>query len=497
MLKDEIEIMALDIEATEQIRHDFRLQFHSEQWEAFENITALLEEVRRYWIRADYRRVQQHLSKHIERVDAATEAAHENSRDAYNRLRRLRQRKIPPDPGEVTSIEAEYKHASFDHELYLRLGHQYRMVGDAIAWQLYNFQSLPIYALGMNQSPGPHTSFKKVGTEVEEEAVDKLWNEHGAFALRHDYTNCLRGWDLSILYPDLSRKIVEVKVEGREIKSRQQKKGERSAKLITHNECITPDGHSLFHRSHSTQSSDKVVRTNLTLLQDAIVQAAEEGIGYASHSYLAVTVLDMTKLATTSISNQQMYKKLIEIRDMPPAWEPYCTDIISGYSFHRKARSSLLVPYTIYPLPSDNASALVTGYFRAHFQLNTAAITQALSETGFEVECLLGKWRTEGTRVPKKLKAPYFRVHKGTMTMNVHDLSIEQMLFEGLPLEDFVASVVADYKTLMAQKDSIASTCACGNPQHFQTISTFTCLEDVWYASREYLSESSESTEVE
>ncbi len=47
MLKDEIEIMALDIEATEQIRHDFRLQFHSEQWEAFENITALLEEVRR------------------------------------------------------------------------------------------------------------------------------------------------------------------------------------------------------------------------------------------------------------------------------------------------------------------------------------------------------------------------------------------------------------------------------------------------------------------
>jgi hypothetical protein len=485
--KDEIEIMALDIEAIEQTRHDFRLQFHQEQWVTFENITALLEEVRRCWIGADYRRVQQHLGKHIERVDAAADAAHENSRNAFNRLRRLRQRKIPPDPGEVTRLEAEYKHASFDHELYLRLGHQYRMVGDAIAWQHYNFQSLPIYALGMNQSPGPHTSFKKVGTDVEEKTVDKLWNEHGAFALRHDYTNCLRVWDLSVLYPDFSKEIVEEKVEGREVTSQQQRKGERSAKLITHNECITPDGHSLFHRSHSTQSSDKVVRTNLTLLQGAIVQAAEEGIGYASHSYLTVAVVNVTKLATTSISNQAMYKKLIEIRDMLPAWEPNCTDILSGYSYHRKARSSLLVPYTIYPIPSDCASALVTGYFRAHFQLNTAAITQALNDAGFEVECLLGKWRTQGTPMPKKPKAPYFRVHKGAMTMNVHDLSIEQMLFEGLPLEDFVASVVADYKTLVAQKDSIASTCACGNPQHFQTISTFTCLEDVWYASREYV----------
>lgn len=480
--------LAQDIEVIEQAMHDFRLQSHAEQWEAFKNITALIEEVRHCWTRTDYRRVQQHLGKHIDRVDAAAENAHQRFEKADDRLRRLRRRKVSLDPSEVASLEADHKQAAFDNELYLRLGRQYRMVGDALAWQFYNFQALPIHALGMNQSPGPNTSFKKVGTDVEMEAIEKLWNEHGAFALHHDYTNCLRVWDLSILYPDFSREIVEIKVEGGNITPRQWKKGERAVTLINHNECITPEGHSLLHRAHSPQLSDKVVRTNLVLLQDAIVEALEEGIGYAAHEYLAVAVMYMKKIAATPSSDQVMNDRLNQALDrLPDTWMPFCTDCIQGNSYQKNAQLGLSVPYTIYPLPSDYASALVTTYLRAHFRLNTAAITQAFREAGFEAECLLGKWRVQGIPEPKKVKSPYFLLRRGEMKIAIHDLAIEQMLFEGLPLEDFVTSVVADYETLMSQKDLMTSTSPFGNPQRLYTLTTYKSLEDVWRASREFV----------
>jgi len=102
------------------------------------------------------------------------------------------------------------------------------MVGDALGWQLYGFQSLPIYALGLNQSPGPISNSRECGAEAEKEEIERLWDKQGAFALRHDYTNNLRVWDLSVFSPDRPSmgEIMEIKVEGRKVKSRQKKIGQ-------------------------------------------------------------------------------------------------------------------------------------------------------------------------------------------------------------------------------------------------------------------------------
>jgi hypothetical protein len=44
----------------------------------------------------------------------------------------------------MTLAQAELRQAKLDHELYLRLGRQYRTVGDALVWQFYGFKALPL-----------------------------------------------------------------------------------------------------------------------------------------------------------------------------------------------------------------------------------------------------------------------------------------------------------------------------------------------------------------
>ncbi len=65
-------------------------------------------------------------------------------------------------------------------------------MGDAVAWQFYGCRALPIYVLGVNMCPGILFPSKRTGVDAEEEAVEGLWSEKGAFALRHGYTKCLR-----------------------------------------------------------------------------------------------------------------------------------------------------------------------------------------------------------------------------------------------------------------------------------------------------------------
>ena len=135
------------------------------QRKAFEDIMLLIELVRRCWAPEDYYYVQQQLEDHIDCIDEAAE-------------------------------NAKQQKAEQECKFYHRLGHQYRTVGDAIAWQVYAFQALPIYALGRNQFPGYRTRFKRKGLDEEKARIKTLWETYGAFALHHDCTNCLRIADL-------------------------------------------------------------------------------------------------------------------------------------------------------------------------------------------------------------------------------------------------------------------------------------------------------------
>ena len=160
-------------------KREDQLQNHPQQAETFENIRALIREVRQCQEAVQYRIVQQKLGQHVRHVDNMAEEAGTRLKCIEKQLDQLPYRKDVSDKKlEREELEREREEAEFERDLYRRIGSQYRSVGDAMAWQLYSFQALPIYALGLNPSPGPISNSKKQGADREVEKIDEYWNQH-------------------------------------------------------------------------------------------------------------------------------------------------------------------------------------------------------------------------------------------------------------------------------------------------------------------------------
>ncbi len=460
------------------------LQRHAEQATAFENIETLIKAVRNCREITHYHNVQQQLGQCIEQVDNSAEEASTKVKRAEEKLKRLPYRKdIVEIKAEQVKLEKEVLQGGFEHKLYQRLGYQYRSVGDAMAWQLYGFRALPIFALGNNTSPGPISRSKSRGAAKEVETIDELWIDYQAFALRHDYTNLLRVWDLSIFYPDdpSMAYILEVKAKDK-VGSKQKKMGEKVAELVNKHAYIRPDGELFEHRKMT--SSSGIIKTNIDLLFQAIVQSLEEGVGFVANSYLAIVVTNFNDPGKFSADFlNEAWKTQTQKFLSPDIWPIYCTDELSGTSQTKMARPGFGVPYTVYPFQANTVSALVTGYFHVHYRLNTNAITQALRDAGFEARCFCGDWRLPGNSfLPPSQKSEYFQVKRRSITLTIHKLPVEQLLFDGLLLEDFVASIVQQCD---AEEEKGEST--VGFPavlRRFHSMSTYTSMEEVWSLSR-------------
>ena len=432
-------------------------EYNQAQRKAFEDITLLLELVRRCWTPEDYYAVQQQLEEYIDCIDEAAE-------------------------------DAKQQKAEQERKFYHRLGHQYRTVGDAIAWQVYSFQALPIYVLGRNQFPGYRTRFKQKGLEEEKARIKTLWETYGAFALHHDCTNCLRVGDLSVFYPDRLTlpELEEVKVEGRKTDSRQKRRMRIASELATNHYSIQDNDYDLLHWTHTSSPITEVEQTNLGLLWQALQKAKEKGIGFAANTYLAITVMDSRRFDTRPPEQVlQEWKETTSKMLSPDIWTSYCSDVLIKDSWERMAHPNIGVPYTVYPLPSPYVAAMVTGTILIHYRLNTDAITDAFRDAGFEAECLLGEWRRLGQYPPRKVKPPYFRVQRGGISLPLENLPIHQILFEGLQLKDFVESIVSCFDEEIWNR--IPTSESPSQRRSLHMLATYTNMEGIWASSRNYL----------
>src|SRR5258708_22353813 len=139
----------------ERAQNESRILEHPAQFQAIQNLATLLDEVRRCYAPSQYRAVQQRLGAYIEHVDKDASSAKEEREQADDRFRRMGKRKLAVDEATLATVKGRREEAEFRRVLCQRLGLQYRAIGDAIAWQLYDFRSVSMYALGMNASPGP------------------------------------------------------------------------------------------------------------------------------------------------------------------------------------------------------------------------------------------------------------------------------------------------------------------------------------------------------
>lgn len=91
-----------------------------------------------------------------------------------------------------------------------------RMLGDALAWRVLQFDRTAIAVLGDGQRVGRLSSME--GRRRELETLRALWDERGTFAILNDVTNCLRRGDITsvsgIGSSRLSVGVAEIKLSG-------------------------------------------------------------------------------------------------------------------------------------------------------------------------------------------------------------------------------------------------------------------------------------------
>ncbi len=312
--------------------------------------------------------------------------ANERRSKSEKTLRRMRKRLTPSNPPEVAVVEAEREQASLDRELHLRLARHYRTVGDAIAWRLHNFQTRIIDAFGMNQGPG--IIGQKAGADAEAEQAERYWREHGAFALRHDFTNCLRIWDLTVCYPEPTRgaDIIEVKSASGRVRSGQRNQIKRLSEFIDHNVMTSSDGVLVIHRLQLPNLPDGPEQTNFPLIVNAIVDS-EDG-GYATHSspYFSVKALNLLN-PVVQHPDESTCQRLASYGEIPQEFLATPRgDFLVADSVFKVRTPSFGAPFTVYPLWPNAAAALVTGYLRLAFHLNICAVVEAFQKAGFEAQ---------------------------------------------------------------------------------------------------------------
>jgi hypothetical protein len=470
-------------EAMQQSRHQLDLQFHPAQGQAFEDITALVDAIRGAETLEDYREIQQRLGDHVRQIEQGVGEANKRAAQADRKLRRLAKRINPPDQTEIDLVEAERRQADFDRQLYLRLAHQYRCVGDAMAWQLYDFQTRYISALGMNASPG--LIGQKEGAAAEEQEVERFWRDEDAFALRHDLTNCLRVWDMSVFYPDAPERTQIVEIKGGEhsrVRPKQRVQGLRVQEFVQQRMTTTQEGVLLIHRAHEPSATDDLARTNFPLLLQAMQDADRDSMGFAANQYLAISAVDLSD-QRVRFADETMQQQLLAVRQIPSQiMTTPCPDFLVAYSHQKVETPNFGAPYTIYPVPPYIAAALVTGFMRLVLRLNVCVLLEAFGKAGLQ-----GRFIPPQPPKPGKVgtHGDYFELHRGTVTIKIGVSVIEQMLFEGLTLDDLASSVSRECRILELRRPVIVPAIVGNYRRQAHVLTTFVGLEQVWRASRQ------------
>jgi hypothetical protein len=116
--------------------------------------------------------------------------------------------------------------------------------------------------------------------------------------------------------------------------------------------------------------------------------------------------------------------------------------------------------------------------------LNTCAVVDAFQAAGFEARYVPPPTGPTG---PGRHASPgdEFILRRGDDTLRLGPSIVEQMLFEGLSLEDLVASVQAQYEAYSAEADLPRPRGVELTPEKVHILVTFRGMEDLWRASRD------------
>lgn len=322
-----------------------------------------------------------------------------------------------PPPNGRTSL-ADWQ---FEEFVFARLARQLRTVGDGLAWQSFGFDRRVILTLSRNAPAGP--MYKKDGLPWELGTIESLWNDKHHFTLLHDLTNCLRIADVTEFTADGGALLREVKASGRTDR-RQMERIQTAISAIMENGSL-PGG-----RPDARLVELAIpYETDLKKLKDLIDLARYHGARgmrlTPGRALFAVSI----EAADSRWGDdpEAALPKLDSIRAnaIKRAGIKDAAYHIRGISGDLQARSPIMAPWSIYPLPAEDCGALACDLLMFELILSPEAIAIEAERAGLGAEVLLTR---EGDELSGEQNV--LRLSSGDKSITLHATGLNLLLYE-------------------------------------------------------------------
>lgn len=347
-------------------------------------IRKLISMLRKCETPEDYYNFQKHLFQFIYEADAR--------RGECNRaLKRLKAGKTAdtssPPSGLVQDEADDWRLELFVYE---RISRQLRSVGDALAWQRFNYDRRLILTISRNAQPG--TINNKVGLNYELGRIEDIWKDSGHFALLHDLTNCLRMGDVSEFTADGGVLFHEVKKDPKHVDKVQVRRIQQAI------DALAKGGKLPGHQEDARITELKVrYKTDLKKLQDLLALTRRHGFkgmklsgGRALMALSLSRTFELYKDSYESTSERYSSERSSAIKR---AGIGQVKHQLLGNGRDTAARAPYIAPWAIYPFSEEDCADLICDLIMFESVVSADHLALALRELGLGVEIKLPEER--------------------------------------------------------------------------------------------------------
>lgn len=393
----------------------FMHPMHQDVYPALVQLIIDLRQCRSY---EDYAHFQEDLLTKVLEVQAHRNACRQNAR-------RLRAgRKLLATAPELRSGLPVENPESWELEVDVceRVDRQLRSIADALAWRVFNYDRQVIIALSRNQPAGPMA--EKEGLAAEREFVAEWSKDESSFVLLHDLTSCLRIGDATLFKSvgnEYEAYLYEIKTDPERRKSTQLRRKRLAEEAVRDGGPLPddPDGRLV--------ALETPYKTHLAMLRNAFDLARRDGVrGMRVPDGMALIAADMHRgyerwteeafLARTGVEHRGAMKRA-HILDIG--------NHVTYFSNDYAARSPIMPPWAIYPLPPLDCANLIVDMAVYIVTVSSDSLIGALRNVGLEAE-----WTLPAGQPQLQSGQVIMRMHNGRHSTEMRPSEMQRLLLE-------------------------------------------------------------------
>ncbi|MGI5238816.1 hypothetical protein [Dactylosporangium sp. CA-139066] len=350
------------------------IQTHPLHQQGFRTIITLIRQLRTCESQADLYDFQQVLLDELLTIE-------EHRLKCRRVVKRLeRGRSVPADAVALVGTGDPQQLATWqlEHDVCVRVSRQLRCVGDALAWQAFDYQRNFVLVLSRNQPPGPMAG--KAGLLAEREFLTRTWRDDGHFAIMHDLTSCLRIGDASVFMPGFVR-LEEIKTNN-EHHTATQKHRIRTAGEALRSAAPMPTG-------QVPVKIDVPYRTHLDVLREVLDLAHQRGLQRAQVPGGRALVAGNLFTAPSRWPEEEFGRRFSAAMQTAKRQ----ARIVNGHEITLKSvdqvgRSPVAPPWAIYPLSPEMCASLIVDAAFFYVSMSSTRVLDALAGHGLRAEWL-------------------------------------------------------------------------------------------------------------